>query len=554
MENRQREIIVKAQDCVPFHNNVDGCVGTGRMGLALQKEYLDQLKLVQDVIGFQHIRGHGLFNEDMAIYQEYKDAEGNRRAEYNFTYLDLVMDSYRSLGLKPFLELGFMPGKIASAEQTIFYWKGNTTPPADYADWCALVRATLKHLMERYGQSEVLTWPIEVWNEPNLPGFWKGADMQEYFRLFKETFLAIKDLHPAFQVGGPAICGVQDEFWIRSFLEFCRAEGLKPDFITRHHYTIDLPVWEGHYGYPKLMEPEAGFANLQTTRDITDSFEEFRGLPIHITEFNSSYSPDTPLHDTNQNAAYLAQQLSRLGDVNESYSYWTFGDIFEEKGVPFAPFHGGFGLVANGCIPKPTFWTFAFFKQLKEAAGPAQAGPGTGLLTADLPVPAQAEAVCVHRSDDCVIVRRAEGGKCSCEKPGQPGGDGCPSENTEYRGVAWNSSLTRQGGTLELDFELPAEEGTEEYVLVTQTVDEDTCNPLKLWHDLGEPSSLAPWQKKLMQDEAKPFIQSRRLKKEGDTVRFGLAVKEFGVVYFKLMPVRQVSDRGFDYERAIGVI
>ena len=103
-----------------FNNHVDFCIGTGRMGLALQKEYLEQLKLVQEEIGFRHIRGHGLFSDDMAIYQEYEDASGTKRAEYNFTYLDLVMDNYRELGLRPFLELGFMPVKMASGDQTIF--------------------------------------------------------------------------------------------------------------------------------------------------------------------------------------------------------------------------------------------------------------------------------------------------------------------------------------------------------------------------------------------------------------------------------------------------
>ncbi len=117
---------------VPFNNHVDFCIGTGRMGLALQKEYFEQLKLVQEEIGFKHIRGHGLFSDDMAIYHEYEDGEGKKQVEYNFTYLDLVMDSYRELGLRPFLELGFMPGKMASGSQTIFYWKGNTTPPKDY--------------------------------------------------------------------------------------------------------------------------------------------------------------------------------------------------------------------------------------------------------------------------------------------------------------------------------------------------------------------------------------------------------------------------------------
>ena len=119
-ENRVYEI--DNQKRAVFHNHVDFCIGTGRMGLALQKEYMEQLQLVQEEIGFRHIRGHGLFSDDMAVYQEYEDASGVKRAEYNFTYLDLVMDSYRECGLRPFLELGFMPDKMASGEQTVFYW------------------------------------------------------------------------------------------------------------------------------------------------------------------------------------------------------------------------------------------------------------------------------------------------------------------------------------------------------------------------------------------------------------------------------------------------
>ena len=139
------------------------------MGLALQKEYLDQLKLVQKEIGFQHIRGHGLLCDDMAIYQVNEAGE----AEYNFTYLDRVMDSYVELGLRPFLELGFMPYKLASGSQTVFYWKGNVTPPASYEGWSNLIKALIEHLSSRYGSDEVVTWPIDVWNEPNLAVFGK---------------------------------------------------------------------------------------------------------------------------------------------------------------------------------------------------------------------------------------------------------------------------------------------------------------------------------------------------------------------------------------------
>ena len=497
---KEKRIVMDPSADVSFHNQVDFCVGTGRMGLALTKEYMDQLKLVQEHIGFKHIRGHGLFTDDMAIYQQTPEGE----AEYNFTYLDRVMDGYRSVGLKPFLELGFMPEKLASGTQTVFYWKGNTTPPASYEAWCAMVQALLRHLCDRYGREEVLTWPIEVWNEPNLPGFWFHADMQEYFKLFHKTFDAIKEVDPAFRVGGPAVCGGSDELWIRSFMQYCHDNRIPVDFVTRHHYTTELPEDVGHYGYPELMQAEDGFANLKTTREIIDSFPEYKGLEIHITEFNTSYIPNAPIHDTNQNAAFLAQQLSRLGEGNESYSYWTFGDVFEERGVPFTPFHGGFGLVANGCIPKPTFWTFVFFKKLKEQ-----------------------ESTCIYRDDNAVI---------------------CKVKDGSYRGVLWNMTNTRAGYRHEVTLELP---GTEEGCLTTKTVDENTCNPLKIWHDLGEPANPSKEETELIRSAAYPFVKTTRVIPKNGKLQTVLPVEENGVVYFEWKPGKVKSDRGYSYARTM---
>lgn len=490
------KIKVNPGDKAYFNNKVDYCVGTGRMGLALQKEYYDQLKLVQEEIGFKHIRGHGLFTDDMAIYHEYEE-NGEIKVEYNYTYLDLVMDSYRELHIRPFIELGFMPKKLASGEQTVFYWKGNTTPPKSYEGWCDMVTSLLSHLVERYGE-EAYEYPIEVWNEPNLGGFWYKADMQEYFKLFKESFNAVKALDKRFKVGGPAICGVRDELWISEFMKFCRAEKLDIDFVTRHHYTTEFPEKDGHYGYAKLMKPEDGFNNLKTTRDIIDSFEEYKGLPIHITEFNTSYIPNCPIHDTNLNAAYLGQQLSRLGDVNESYSYWTFGDIFEEQGVPFSPFHGGFGMVANGCIPKPTFYAFKFFKDL--------------------------QGECVYKDDYSVIVKDGDG----------------------YKAAAWNICPLGEDKTEDIEITLPL---NGEYSVLYKTVDEETCNPLKVWHDLGEPQCLSKDEIKLLKESAKPLISSERITADGNgTVK--LTLKRNALVYIEIKKSKMTPDRGFDYVRA----
>ena len=498
-----RKITIADGDSAVFNNNVDYCVGTGRIGLALSREYMDELRFVQEHIGFSHIRGHGLFSDDMSIYHEYRDGDGNTRVEYNFTYLDRVFDDYHRVGIRPFLELGFMPSRLASGTQTLFYWRANTTPPRDYDAWCALVTSTLSHLVERYGD-EAYEYPIEVWNEPNLPGFWEHADMKEYFRLFKSTFTAIKALDGRFRVGGPAVCGGTDEKWIRAFLEFCRDEELRPDFVTRHHYTIEQPEEIGHYAYAKLMNPEYGFANLQTSRDIIDSFDEFRGLPIHITEFNSSYTPKGVIHDTNLNAACIAQQLSRLGDVNESYSYWTFGDVFEELGVPYSIFHGGFGLVAEGCVPKPTFWTFAFYKKLKCAGSD-----------------------CVHKDDNCVVVRTDDGG---------------------YAGIMWNIADS-DGDELTLSLALP---GGRESCLMTQTVDEDVCDPLRVWHDMGEHPHPDESELRLLRDAATPLVRTERIKPEDGTLTHTFTVGRNGVVYFELRPGEIKSDRGYDYERTVG--
>ena len=490
---KQLNIAIAPDSRVAFNNHADFCVGTGRMGLALQKEYHDQLALVQELCHFKHIRGHGLFCDDMAIYQPYTDAEGAEHEGYNFTYLDWVMDDYRALGLKPFIELGFMPEKMASGTQTIFYWKGNTTPPADHQKWADMVKATLRHLAERYGEEEVSTWPCEVWNEPNLPGFWEHADEDAYHQLYKTSVKAVKEVLPRMRVGGPAICGGATSLdWVRNFLTFCRDEKLPVDFLTRHAYMGETPERHGRYLYHTMRTVDSIIEEMQATRDIIDSFPEYAGMEMHVTEFNTSYHPFCPIHDTNYNAALIAGLLSRMGDVCASYSYWTFGDVFEEQGVPSRPFHGGFGMMANQRIPKPTLWTFHFFNNLK--------------------------GECIHRDDHCLIVKRADG---SCE------------------GVAWNI-CQNECETIELSLSLPLKGRC---VLTTEMVDETCCNPLKAWHDMGEPASLTENQLRFLRQAGQPLCGTQQT--EDGKVK--LTLRENAVVRFTVKPLQETNEFGYDY-------
>lgn len=498
-----KEIKTDTNKMVKFNNNTASCIGTGRMDLALHKEYLDQLALVQKEIGFDYIRGHGLFCKDMAIYQERKTADGSVVEEYNFTYLDQVMDAYQDLKLRPFIELGFMPEAMASGEDTVFYWKGNITPPADYDKWVRLVQATLRHLICRYGEKEVFTWPVEVWNEPNLPVFWKDADREEYFHLYEVTANAVKEVDSRIRVGGPAICGVDDVAWLTAFLDFVKEKNVPMDFVTRHHYTSEVPEKCGHYSYVALHKPEEAFEVLEKSREIVDNYEEFVGKEIHITEFNTSYVPNAPVHDTCYNAAYVAHMLSRLGDCHASYSYWTFGDVFEEWGVPFTPFHGGFGLVANGCIPKPTFWTFAFYKEL--------------------------EGTCIHRSENLLVVKREDG---------------------SFRGLAWNPDNDGKGSTLELSLAIENVKNGK-YSQISKLVDETHGNPLSVWHDLGEPANPTREEYALLRETARPYVTTTSIEAADGMLTTTIKLEKNGIQAFELRPVECSQDAGYDYEKVL---
>ncbi len=337
------------------------CVGTGRFALALRRDYQDSLAMVQRDIGFRYIRGHGVLSDDVGIHQPYEHG-GQRQVRHAFTYLDQVVDAYLELGIRPFVELGFMPSGLASGEQTVFWWRGNVTPPSSHSEWAALVRETIAHLVDRYGLDEVRRWPIEVWNEPNLEQFWQGADQEAYHRLYEITAFTIKDIDAGLQVGGPAISPGNDEFLDR-FASFVVDRSVPIDFVSRHAYTSG-PAQHVPFGVHQTLGPAADLlAQFGRPRQQLAG-TPLAGLPVHITEFNSSYRPDNPIHDTAFHAAYLAPVLASGGELVDSFSYWTFSDMFEEAGIPTSLFHGGFGLLTHRQVPKPTYHLYAFVARL----------------------------------------------------------------------------------------------------------------------------------------------------------------------------------------------
>ncbi|HYX05217.1 MAG TPA: glycoside hydrolase, partial [Bacteroidales bacterium] len=156
----------------PLNQMFNECVGAGRANEGLRADWQQQLSYVKKNCGFRYIRMHGLLTDDMGVFKIGRDG----KPEYNYMYIDVLFDFLQSIGMKPFVELGFMPRALASGNQTIFWWQGNVTPPRDYEMWADLIQHLTQHFTDRYGVDEVKTWYFEVWNEPNLsPGFWSGT-------------------------------------------------------------------------------------------------------------------------------------------------------------------------------------------------------------------------------------------------------------------------------------------------------------------------------------------------------------------------------------------
>jgi xylan 1,4-beta-xylosidase len=345
------------QEAGPLNAAFKACVGAGRANEGLRADWQQQLAYVKKECGFKYIRMHGLLTDDMAVYSQDKD--GNPM--FNYMYVDVLFDFLHSIGIKPFVELGFMPAALASGNKTIFWWRGNVTPPKDYEKWETLIKNLVQHFTERYGEEEVKTWYFEVWNEPNLDGFWTGTQ-EEYFKLYKHTASAIKNVNPLYRVGGPGTAGAA---WEPEMIDFCVKNNVPIDFVSTHTYGVKQGFLDefGHSGTVLDKHPMSVSGDvLQSRKEIASSAKP--NLELHYTEWSASYTPADPIHDSYHEAAYVLQKLKQVGSVANSMSYWVFTDIFEEAGPRSTPFHGGFGLLTLQGINKPVFYSYQFLNRL----------------------------------------------------------------------------------------------------------------------------------------------------------------------------------------------
>ena len=340
----------------PLDRSFNLAVGSDFSGTLIRPDSLAQLKTAVDELGFRYLRFHAIFHDALGTVRQ---VDG--KTVYDWTKIDQLYDAMLHMGIKPFVELGFTPQAMATSPQTIFYWKGNTSHP-QMDRWAGLIAAFVRHLEQRYGRREIRTWYFEVWNEPNLAGFWQDADQAAYFHLYDVTARTIKRIDPKLRVGGPATAGAA---WVPTFIAHVAQVRAPLDFITTHTYGVDggFLDQDGKADTKLSPSPDAIVGDVRRVRAQIQASPR-PGLPLYITEWSTSYTPRDAVHDSYVSAAYILAKLKASEGLAQGMSYWTFSDLFEEPGPPTAPFQGGFGLMTPEGIRKPAYFAYKYLNAL----------------------------------------------------------------------------------------------------------------------------------------------------------------------------------------------
>ncbi len=308
-----------------------------------------------------------------------EDAEG--RPVYDWTIIDRIFDTYLGRGVRPYVQLGFMPEALSTQPQPYrHHWTpkaryeeiylGWTYPPKDYAKWGELCYQWAKHCLERYGKAEVETWWWELWNEPNI-GYWHGTQ-EEFYKLYDYSVEGVRRAIPTARIGGPEVAGGPGGKALERFLAHCvggvnAATGGKGT-------PLDLIAFHAK-GAPQFAEGHVRLGIANQLRDINNAFAviarhpEFKQTPIVIGESDpdgcaACQGPQLGYRNTTMYSSYTAASFARKHELAARHGVnldgaltWAFE--FEDQ-----PLFAGFRVLASGGIDLPVLNVFRMFSMM----------------------------------------------------------------------------------------------------------------------------------------------------------------------------------------------
>lgn len=468
-------------------------------------DMLRHIKLAHDELGIRYLRCHGVLDDDMLTYQRMGDCRmfgsvpgKNKISEINFRQVGDIYDNLLDCGVKPFVELSFMPSALASGKKLGLAYDPNITMPKSLAAWSDYIRLFIRFLLDRYGAEEVESWYFEVWNEPDLGCFFAGTQ-KDYFKLYEATARAVKSVDERLRVGGPSTSACK---WIPAFLTFCETNKVPCDFVSTHHYPGDafgnfINLANVKHMFSSAMSAVKNHTDLSDA--MTDMFflpEDARrwnkgtlasmdkeakaqcgNKPLFITEWNSMAVFGSPVHDEKYSAAFAVKSCLDLDGSLGGYMFWCCSDLFEEQFMLPKPFVGSFGIVSNDGIPKPNFWGFKMLSQLYPQR----------LL---LPQTGEVDMGAFTDGDNVQILLT-------------------PQSGDYYENKRYDISLL-------LDFEASA--------VTVQRIDDQHCNPKRLWREIGAPDNLTRAQAREIAERTRLTEEEYPFKAEDGKTEFSLSL------------------------------
>jgi xylan 1,4-beta-xylosidase len=335
------------------------CVGTGTASLTLRADLQTHYKLAHRELGMERVRGHGILNDDMGIFQW----AGNGAAPtYDWSKFDAYLAAIAAAGMRPIMELSFMPTDLART--------GNDRdPPSNLDVYGGLIRAVVQHSVDLYGAEDVGQWYWEVWNEPNYAGFWTGT-MQDYFALYDAAAAGATAVLPNILIGGP-VTTAGSTTQMSDFLAHVKGSGARVTFLSSHAYPGGAgAAADASFG----VNDNNGRLNV-----ITGAGYGIADLPSFNTEWNSAYTgqggnpaANNVSMDSHANAPFILKSVKLLADRVQGdrppldvFSYWAISDVFGESGGDARSYIGTTG---GGTLPFGEVFGLLNYQGVRKAA------------------------------------------------------------------------------------------------------------------------------------------------------------------------------------------
>lgn len=368
-----------AQPTTEFRHTWEGLINVDQFRWLVRKDMLGQLEMVKKELKAEHLRAVGMFDDELCVLginpKDFREKE--RHPRLNFQVLDYIIDELMDIGINPMFTTTFMPKALASGTGTVFQTKNNVTPPKDWGEWSELVTETLQHFVWRYGKERVQTWYGEVWNEPNLtPSFFTGSK-DDFFRLWKETFEAVKAVLPEMRVGGPSTARCE---WIEDFITWTRANGCEPDYIIGHIYNADsetdaLSPFDGPQEDKESKSPHYADSVVRGCRQLLNSLD-FKG-ELQWNEWGRHWYASEPHREKPHEAAYVVKSMAEISQHVDWLAHWCISDIYNQLGYNKEAFAGHYGLLNLQGLRKPAYQAYQLLGRMGEARVPVDEPSGS---------------------------------------------------------------------------------------------------------------------------------------------------------------------------------